>query len=354
MNNQNNIPSDPSNMDLTIESEFPVYSTPVVCHLDMPFRDGSSRHHTATHLLHAALTDVLGEDIQQAGSAVYPDKLRFDFSFHRSLTAAELVQVESLINDWIRNDYVVTPRTTSLSEALEMGAACLPGESYQEVVRVVQVGEEKRVSMELCGGTHVDKTSKLGLLKILSESSTAAGIRRIEAVTGDFAIGWYKEQVGILQSLMGLLNISSPYGLRAEVERLMADKTELARQLMLMTIQVTETTSQTPLHSIECANGAIVVYLFDFDADLFPPKVLRKHAERMLPRRSNEVNLLLSGQHFVCLVNPSDHLLTTTQFLQVLLPLVQGVGGGGPHIAQGKILDVKNLPQIIKDLPITI
>lgn len=149
-----------------------------------------ARNHTATHLLHAALKQVLGSHVNQAGSYVGPDRLRFDFSHFSPLTEEELAQVEDIVNEKILDAVDVEISQQELEKAREMGAMALFGEKYGKIVRVVNV---PGYSMELCGGVHVSNTSHIGLFKILSESSVGAGVRRIEAVTGRGALAYTRE-----------------------------------------------------------------------------------------------------------------------------------------------------------------
>ena len=153
---------------------------------------GATRHatecnHTATHLLHAALRRRLGTHVHQAGSYVGPDKLRFDFTHGSGLAAEELADVENEVNAWILASHPVRALTTTLDEARRLGAMALFGEKYGDIVRMVEVGDGS-FSRELCGGTHVRSTAEIGLFKMLSESSSAANVRRIEAVTGPAAV----------------------------------------------------------------------------------------------------------------------------------------------------------------------
>ncbi len=159
-------------------------------------RGDIARNHTATHLLHAALKQVLGSHVNQAGSYVGPDRLRFDFSHFSPLTEEELAQVEDIVNEKILDAVDVEISQQDLEKAKEMGAMALFGEKYGKIVRVVNV---PGYSMELCGGVHVSNTSHIGLFKILSESSVGAGVRRIEAVTGRGALAYTRE----LEDLIG-------------------------------------------------------------------------------------------------------------------------------------------------------
>ena len=161
---------------------------PVLAHVDHAARHATECNHTATHLLHAALRERLGAHVRQAGSYVGPDKLRFDFSHSQALTPEELRDVEDRVNEWVLANDPVRPITTTLDEARKLGAMALFGEKYGDVVRMVQIGEGE-YSRELCGGTHVRSTAEIGMFHIQSETSSAANVRRIEALTGPAAVG---------------------------------------------------------------------------------------------------------------------------------------------------------------------
>ncbi len=165
----------------------------VVAHVDRAARHATACNHTATHLLHAALRRRLGDHVHQAGSYVGPDKLRFDFTHSSALTAEELREVEDDVNRWILESYPVRALTTTLDEARQLGAMALFGEKYGDVVRMVEVGDGS-FSRELCGGTHVRATSEIGLFRILSETSSAANVRRVEAITGPEGVRFARQR----------------------------------------------------------------------------------------------------------------------------------------------------------------
>jgi alanyl-tRNA synthetase len=177
-----------------------VADEPILARVDRGARRASERNHTATHLLHAALRARLGGHVRQAGSYVGPDKLRFDFSHSQALSAQELREVEDQVNAWIARGDPVRPITTTLEEARRLGAMALFGEKYGEVVRMVEVGEGE-YSRELCGGTHVRSTAEIGPFRILSETSSAANVRRIEALTGAAAVELLREHDRWLQDV---------------------------------------------------------------------------------------------------------------------------------------------------------
>jgi alanyl-tRNA synthetase len=187
--------------------------------VDHGARHATMRNHTATHLLHAALRERLGTHVRQAGSSVRPDKLRFDFTHGQGLSPAELADVEDRVNEWVKASAPVRWMNMDRAEAEKLGAMALFGEKYGEWVRVVEVDG---VSRELCGGTHVANTAEVGIFKIVSEGSSAANVRRVEAITGPAAIDWFRERDGQLREAGDLLgNAQDPIAAaRRAAERL--------------------------------------------------------------------------------------------------------------------------------------
>ncbi len=187
--------------------------------VDREVRHATMRNHTATHLLHAALREALGTHVRQAGSAVRPDKLRFDFTRGQALSPAEMTEVEDRVNEWVKASRPVRWLNMDRAEAERLGAMALFGEKYGEWVRVVEVDG---VSRELCGGTHVANTAEVGIFKIVSEGSSAANVRRIEALTGPAAIDWFREREAQLREAGELLGTPQDplAGARRAAERL--------------------------------------------------------------------------------------------------------------------------------------
>jgi alanyl-tRNA synthetase len=202
----------------------------VLAAVDAQRRVDIMRNHTATHLLHASLHHVLGRHARQAGSLVAPDRLRFDFTHAEALTRAELDQIERFVNANILNNYSLVIRHKSLQDARAEGAMALFGEKYADVVRTITIGEPEPFSYELCGGTHVQETGDIGLFIITMEGSAAAGIRRIEAITGREAYVYVHRRLEVLQEAGGLLNVP-PEQLVSRVATLLDELSALRKQL---------------------------------------------------------------------------------------------------------------------------
>src|SRR2546423_3975139 len=201
----------------------------VVAVVDHPARHATECNHTATHLLEAALRERLGSHVRQAGSYVGPDKLRFDFSHSKALTAQELRDVEDQVNAWIARNDPVRPVITTLDEAKRLGAMALFGEKYGEVVRMVEVGSGEH-SRELCGGTHVRSTAEIGVFHILGETSSAANVRRIEALTGPAAAELLRERDRLLGEVAATLR-TRPEEAPAALQAREAERRELEQEL---------------------------------------------------------------------------------------------------------------------------
>src|SRR6056297_3780887 len=199
----------------------------VAAQIDTARRADIVRHHSATHLLHAALREVLGEHVQQKGSLVAPDRLRFDFSHHDPVSEAELTTIERMVNQQIQANAEAEAREMSFDAAMEAGALAFFGDKYGDEVRVLRFGD---FSVELCGGTHVDRMGDIGAFKIISETGISSGVRRIEAVAGQVAIDWLQRQDQTLKTVSGRLK-TSPEQLDERVEQLLARSRDLEKEL---------------------------------------------------------------------------------------------------------------------------
>jgi alanyl-tRNA synthetase len=195
----------------------------LAANVDVPRRKAVMANHSATHLLHAALRKVLGTHVQQKGSLVAPDRLRFDFSHFQAITPEELRQIERLVNAEIRRNEPAETREMPYDTAVAEGAIALFGEKYEKDVRVLRMGE---FSMELCGGTHVARAGDIGIFKILSESGVAAGVRRIEAITAEGALEYLEHTDQLVKEVAGLVR-----GTRDDVKAKITDALERIRQL---------------------------------------------------------------------------------------------------------------------------
>ncbi|MFS0883269.1 alanine--tRNA ligase [Metabacillus niabensis] len=218
-------------------------------------RSGIVKNHTATHLLHQALKDVLGNHVNQAGSLVTSERLRFDFSHFGQVSQDELTQIEQIVNEQIWKSIAVNIDYKSLTEAKEMGAMALFGEKYGDIVRVVQVGD---YSLELCGGCHVDNTATIGLFKIVSETGIGAGTRRIEAVTGKSAYQLINGQLEKLQAAAQLLK-TNPKDIVTRIEGLLSDYRELQRENESLTAKLGNLEANSIVDKATTINGVTVL-----------------------------------------------------------------------------------------------
>jgi len=216
-------------LEVAIEQGSLAPEEPVLARVDHGARRATERNHTATHLLHAALRERLGGHVRQAGSYVGPDKLRFDFTHTGALTAEELRDVEDAVNAWIAAGDPIRAISTTLAQARSLGAMALFGEKYGEVVRIVQIGDGSH-SRELCGGTHVRSTAEIGVFHILSETSSAANVRRIEALTGSGAVELLREHDRLLVAIAAELR-TRPQDALGALRAREAQRRELERSL---------------------------------------------------------------------------------------------------------------------------
>jgi alanyl-tRNA synthetase len=313
-----------------------------------PERQATERHHTATHLLQAALRSVLGEGVRQAGSLVAPDRLRFDFSHGAAMTADELARTELVVNRWIQADSPVNWQNMPITEARAKGATALFGEKYCDVVRVVSVetgvrmGSETVTSMELCGGAHVSRTGEIGSFVIVSDENVAAGVRRIEALAGEAAVGWIRAQLNGAQRAAGLLN-TSPEGLADRIGNVQAslkaaekEALSLRRQITQLQMGVGGTTGSTaPLRELG-GYRVTAVKLAGVEAS-----ELRGAADTLLESSGADLVVIATDKGLV--VKASKDAVArgahAGQLIGKLAAAGGGKGGGRPDMAQAGITD---------------
>jgi alanyl-tRNA synthetase len=298
-----------------------------------PLRDATRRNHTATHLLHASLRQVLGTHVKQAGSVVDPGRLRFDFTHYSAMDRAELEEVERLMNEQILRNESVETNILPLDRAIATGAMALFGEKYGEEVRVVTV---PGFSRELCGGTHVRRTGDIGVCKIVYEGSISSGVRRIEAITGDAALHQYQETTGALRRIADLVKSSEPE-LIEHVEKMLADERAMAKQVD----QLKEKLAQAAVGALETqartVNGARVLAA---RLDGMDRQQMRSLADSLRNKWKSAVVVLASvDTGAVAIVAAVTKDLTSKVQAGKLVSAVAlatgGKGGGRPDMAEG-------------------
>lgn len=304
----------------------------VACTVNERLRQSTAVNHSATHLLHAALREVLGSHIKQAGSLVAPDRLRFDFTHFAPLTKAELREIERLANEKIREDIPVGTAEMELDEALQTGAMALFGEKYTQRVRVVSVGD---FSKELCGGTHVRHTGEIALCKVVGESGIAAGVRRIEALTGEAALDRFLDDEATLDDMAETFK-STRRELLPSAERLTQSLKETLKQIDQLKIRLATTDSNSLLEQARDVQGIRVVTKEFADLD---NSQLRAVAEHLRSRMGTGVIVLASQNDgkVALLVAVTPNLTArfdATKLIKKIAPIVRGGGGGRPEMAE--------------------
>ena len=231
--------------------------------IDVKNRIAISRNHSATHLLQKALREVLGTHVEQAGSYVSADRLRFDFTHFQAMTAEEIKKVEDIVNEKILEGLDVTTTETSMEEARKMGAMALFGEKYGDVVRVVNMGG---YSVELCGGVHLKNTAQAGSFKIVSEGGVAAGVRRIEALTGEGALKFYQSQGDELKQVCAITKTTSENMVK-HIEDLLKQQKEMAKEIEALKAKMAGSAAEDIIKNAENVNGVNVVCAVIEDTD---------------------------------------------------------------------------------------
>ncbi len=312
-------------------------------------RKNTELHHSATHLLHAALRKVLGNHVAQKGSLVNEEHLRFDFSHFAKVTDEEIAQVEALVNKKIRENIPVVIKSMPKDEAMKLGAMALFGEKYGDVVRVVII--DPNYSVELCGGTHVGATGELGVFKLTSESAVAAGVRRVEAVCGKQAEEYVNAQLGLLTTLGEVLK--NPKDIQKAVEHLQAENAELKKHLDSMEARQLVGIRNELLQKDEIING--INFIGDI-IEVSNPDALKKLCFDLKNHLRDHVAVLcvnIGGKPFVA-VGISDTVVAAKNLdagkiiKEHIAPLIKGGGGGQKTLATAGGQDSSNLKQVIE------
>jgi len=312
-------------------------------------RLSTARHHSATHLLHAALRAVLGEHVQQAGSLVTPERLRFDFTHFSPLTEAELKRVEDLVNDAVLANLQVSAEEMSLDAAKAKGAMALFGEKYGDTVRVVTMGD---TSMELCGGTHVKATGEIGLVKILSEGGIGAGLRRIEAVAGGETLNYLRSVNDQLLQGAQLLK-TQPAELTKRIQALLTQIKDLEKEVQQLTAKVAKSEVEALLQQVKDVEGVPVLAAKVSAQDM---EALRNTADLLKDKLKTGVMVLgasVEGKvNWVTVVTPAGlRGLHAGQIIKEVAKITGGGGGGRPDMAQAGGKDPAKLGEALDQVP---
>jgi alanyl-tRNA synthetase len=319
-----------------------------VLRVDEERRKAITLNHTGTHLLQAVLREVLGNHVHQAGSLVSPERLRFDFTHFASMERKELERVEALVNQKVRENLKVETKIMEMEEALQTGAMALFGEKYGEKVRVVMVSD---FSLELCGGTHTSRTGDIGFFKIVSESGVAAGVRRIEALTGEGAYRFIKEEESELLKIASSLK-SVPGELSSKLERLLERQKELERELSSFHDKASHQELSNLLPRVKKIRGVNVLSAKVDGKDL---NRMREFVDQLKGKMGSGI-ILLGGQdqNKVSLIMGVTSDLTQRfhagELIKKIAVHVGGTGGGRPDFAQAGGTDFKKLDEALKAL----
>jgi alanyl-tRNA synthetase len=317
--------------------------------VDAERRQAVRLNHSATHLMHAALRQVLGEHVTQKGSLVAPDRLRFDFSHYEAVGAEQLAAIEELVNDEIRANRPADVRLMTYDDAMKSGAMALFGEKYGDEVRVLRFGD---FSVELCGGTHVDRTGDIGMFKITSEGGVAAGIRRIEAVTGKGALDWVESTRARLAEVAGLLR-SQPDQVALKIQQLQKRNKDLERELAAAKQALVSGHGGERSEEIKEIGGIKVLATRMDGADA---KTLREAVDRLKDKLKSAIVVVGSvdeGKVRLAAGVTKDYIGTIKagELIKPIAALVGGTGGGRPDFAQAGGNKPEALDQALKSVP---
>jgi alanyl-tRNA synthetase len=311
-------------------------------------RRSTALNHTATHLLQAALRQVLGDHVKQAGSLVAPGRLRFDYTHFSPLSEDEIDRVEEIVNSWIRENREVSVSFIPYKEALQKGAMALFGEKYGDIVRLVQVDE---VSAELCGGTHTRRSGDIGLFKVISETGVAAGVRRIEAATGEQAWKAIKQQEAEMRAIASAVK-AKPGEVAEKVQRILRQQREMEKAYESLQARISSGQTRDLTSTAKSIKGIQVLSTLIEARD---PKALREIADRLRDRIRSGIILLgakADGKAMlICAVTPDlADQYPAAKLVREVAQYVGGTGGGRSDMAQAGGTRIEGLPEALEKI----
>ena len=320
----------------------------VTAAIDVELRERIRRNHSATHLLQAALQRILGNHVHQKGSLVNDSYLRFDFSHNQSITQEQIVEIENLVNQQIRCNLPVDVELMPIDEARNKGAMALFGEKYEDIVRVLTMGD---FSIELCGGTHVDRTGDIGLFKIISESSIASGVRRIEATSGQNAMDFIHHEANLLSQIAQLVK-SDKSAVLVRVEQLLEQTKLLEKNIEQLKAQKASQQSAQLINQCEKINNKnlLIAKLDNVEA-----KVLRTMIDDLKNQLKTGVIILAAVNNdkinlAAGVTNDLINIVKAGELVSQLALKVGGKGGGRPDFAQAGGMDLSALPEALSSM----
>ena len=321
----------------------------VTARVDSTVRQGTALNHSATHLMHAALQQVLGDHVVQKGSLVDSERLRFDFSHNEAVTPKQIRQIEHIVNREILRNSNVDTEVMSMDDARDKGAMALFGEKYGDEVRVLSMGGD--FSVELCGGTHVSRTGDIGLLRISGESSVAAGVRRIEAVTGDKAVELCDQLQDTIADVSSLVRASGG-NVADKVQQLVDDNRRLQKEIEALKSKLANASGSDLMSGLKQINGINVLSTVVEGADA---KSLRGVADQVRSKLDKGVFFLaaVEGDKAALVAGVTSNLtdsLKAGDLLKHVTAQVGGKGGGRPDMAQGAAADISALPEAMQSV----
>jgi alanyl-tRNA synthetase len=317
--------------------------------VDRTRRDAAMLNHSATHILHYALRDVLGSGVHQAGSLVAPDRLRFDFAHAGPVSEGDLATIEEEINARIRENAEVTTEEMAYEDAIKAGALAFFGDKYGDVVRVVRMGD---FSVELCGGTHVERTGDIGIFKFKAETGVAAGVRRIEAATGQGALEAIRRREQILQTIGGHLGARDDAAVE-RLERLLAREKELEKKLRALEQKLVAGDGVAGSADAEKVREAGGVKIVTRRVEGIDPRALREMADRMRQKYGSAVvaiGSVIDGKVAILVAVTPDLTgrIKAGDIVKQIAPIVGGTGGGRPDFAQAGGRDASRLEEALE------